>query len=302
MTWPVRPQRHPGAVAVDGGGPHRPFRAVTRTDTPAPRAPSPRPPAGRIEGGIEVEVLVLGPVVVRGAARPFRRARTLDLVVYLAMHPGGAGNDAWATALWPDRVMSAATLHSTSSAARRSLGRGAAGQDHLPRLRGGLRLGPSVGSDWARLAELARSTDAERWATGLGLVRGRPFDGLGSPDWVILEGVGAEVEDTVVRLALRLAGHRLAAGDGAGSAWAARRGLLACPFDERLYRALMQAADAEGHPAGVESAMDELLRALGGSNAARSEPEGLVHAETAELYRTLSRRRRGAAGRPVARR
>jgi DNA-binding SARP family transcriptional activator len=252
--------------------------------------------------GPGVEVVVLGPVAVRGADRPLRRARTLDLVVYLAMHPGGVGNDAWATALWPDRAMSAPTLHSTSSAARRALGRDAAGRDHLPRHRGGLRLAPSVVSDWARLAASARSDRLECWTAGLSLVRGRPFDGLGSPDWVVLEGLGAEVEDTVVRLALRTGDRQLAAGDAAGAAWSARKGLLACPFDERLYRLLMRAADAEGHPAGVESAMAELQVVLGGSRDPDSGPDSGVHAETAALYRALSRRSGAAAERSAARR
>ena len=69
----------------------------------------------------------------------------------------------------------------------------------------------------------------------------------------------------------------------------ARRGLLASPFDERLYRLLLRAADAEGNPAGVESVMTELLRLLGDA-----------HPQTADLYLALTRRV-PAAGRPLAR-
>ena len=63
----------------------------------------------------EVEVLVLGAVEVRGNARQFTRAWAKELVIYLAMHPDGVSNDTWATALWPDRLMAASSLHSTAS-------------------------------------------------------------------------------------------------------------------------------------------------------------------------------------------
>src|SRR5579871_2265150 len=87
-------------------------------------------------GPVEIEVAVLGPTLVRGSATPFSRTSALELVAYLAMHPGGAANDAWATALWPDRLMAPATLYSTASAARRGLGTASNGVDHLPRAHG----------------------------------------------------------------------------------------------------------------------------------------------------------------------
>ena len=245
--------------------------------------------------GVEVWVSVLGPVGIAGAARPFRRAWSLDLVVYLALHPNGASTDQWSTALWPDRLMAPSTLYSTASAARRSLGRRSAGGDHLPHGHGRLRLADSVGTDVRRLAELAERPDPAGWREGLTAVRGRPFAGLRSPDWTILEGFVAEIEDLVVRTALRLGEQRLAEGDGPGAAWAARRALLASPFDERLYRILLRAADLEGNPAGVESTMAELLLvfgepAVGGPPARQFVGHRLpVHPETASLYRALSR-------------
>src|SRR5580704_2248898 len=107
----------------------------------------------------EIEVAVLGPVEVRGMPTRFTRSASLELVVYLALHPFGADNDAWATALWPDRVMAPATLHSTASAARRALGPAATGFDHLPRAHGRLRLGRSVTTDWRRFEVLAAAAD-----------------------------------------------------------------------------------------------------------------------------------------------
>jgi hypothetical protein len=75
-------------------------------------------------------------------------------------------------------------------------------------------------------------------------------------------------------------------GDAAGAEWSARQGLLVCPYDERLYRVLMRAADLAGNPAGVETTMTELLQLVGGD----VEPYDSVHPETYDLYRSLSRR------------
>jgi Bacterial transcriptional activator domain len=264
----------------------------------------------------EVDVGILGPAEIRGAAGPFVRAWSLELVAYLVMHPRGATSDEWATALWPDRLMAAPTLYSTASAARRALGRSRSGADHLPRRHGRLQLSPTVGSDWQRLRVLAAGPTTDDWERALSLVRGRPFEGLRDPDWAVLEGIVAEVEDGVVDLALRLAEHRLGLGDGRRAAWAARRGLLASPYDERLYRILLRAADLEGNPAGVEAAMAELLLLVAGGDggclvtAVRTPLTGrhlplvvtdLVHPDTAALYRALSRRRTAASGRAVAR-
>ena len=253
----------------------------------------------------EVEIRVLGPVGVDGAAHPFRRPWALELVVYLAFHRDGVTSDTWAAALWPDRLLADPTRHSTASAARRALGRSADGQDHLPRAHGVLRLCPTVATDWDRFERLAREPDPASWSAALSLVRGRPFDGLRSPDWTVLEGVAARVEDGVVQTALRLAGHHLEAGEGHAAELALRRALLASPYDERLYRRLLEAADRQGNPGGVESAMAELVRLVRGdvpvrgpvgregtrSGRAEADPTVWVHPETAAVYRSLTRRR-----------
>ena len=98
------------------------------------------------------------PWTILGAARQFTRAWAMELVVYLAVHPGGVSNEQWATALWPEKTMAPASLHSTASAARRSLGTSASGEDHLPRSRGRLALGPDVQTDWDMFVDLSRSS------------------------------------------------------------------------------------------------------------------------------------------------
>lgn len=242
----------------------------------------------------EVEVRFLGPVDVVGAARPFSRVWALDLVVYLATRRAGASNDEWQAALWPDRVLAAPSLHSTASAARRSLGTATDGTDHLPRAHGRLELGQGVTSDWARFQALSRSDDPKDWEEALNLVRGRPFHGLRSPDWPVLEGITATIESSVVDVASRYAEHVLSEGTSAAKAeHGARQALLVSPYDERMYRILLRTADALGNPEGVEAAMRELVTLV----ADDIEPYDAVHPETWELYSSLSRRsrfRRGA--------
>lgn len=240
-----------------------------------------------------VEVQILGPVQVVGAERPFSRAWTLDLVVYLALHPAGATTEQWSTALWPDRLMAPASLHSTASAARRALGTDAEGADHLPHGHGRLRLAPSVTSDWQAFTASAAEAGPEGWRRSLALVRGRPFDGLRAVDWAILEGVLPVIESSVVDVANQLASWALEIGDAATAQWAARQGLLVSPYDERLYRVLLRAADLAGNPAGVESTMAELVRLV----AEDLEPYDAVHPDTLALYRTLSRRAEQASRR-----
>jgi DNA-binding SARP family transcriptional activator len=264
-----------GAPAMGGNG----APASGSGDLPARDADD--PPVGA-----EVLVRVLGPVTVEGAERPFARAWTLDLVVYLALHQGGATTEQWSTALWPDRLMAAASLHSTASAARRALGAGPDGTDHLPRSHGRLQLAPSVTTDWSMFEQWADDPRPDRWRRALGLVRGRPLQGLRSVDWAILEGILPTIESTVVDVAERFALVCLDAGDPATAQWAARRGLAVCPYDERLYRILLRAADQAGNPAGVEAVMAELVRVV----AEDVEPYDAVHPETLALYRSLTRR------------
>jgi DNA-binding SARP family transcriptional activator len=276
----------PDAAALDGS-PGRPGRPAWSGMSKRSFAPPEMKPTGLPGGDREIEVAVLGQIEIRGAARDFTRAWAKELVVYLAMHPNGASNEAWATALWPDRLMAPSSLHSTASVARRSLGRARNGLDHLPHSHGRLALADTAGTDWDRFVALADADDIRSWRSALELVRGRPFEGLRSSDWPILEGIGPAIESAVVDLSGRLAGAYLSVRDPRGAEWSARKGLLASPYDERLYRMLMRAADLGGNPAGVEAVMSELVRLV----ADDIEPLDSVHPSTMDLYRSLTRRR-----------
>jgi DNA-binding SARP family transcriptional activator len=278
--------------AISMSAPDVPTDANSPVDDPDSEGSLLGPDAGEVvekasvAPAASVVVRVLGPIEVSGAARQFTRAWALELVVYLAVHKHGVSNEQWPTALWPDRVMAPASLHSTASAARRCLGSDPTGADLLPRARGRLALSDRVETDWDRFTRLARSERPADWKAAIALIRGRPFDGLRSPDWVVLEGIAATIEAAVVDLACRYATHCLDRLDPREAEWAARQALRVSPYDERLYRVLLRAADVAGNPAGVESVMAELVRLV----AEDIEPFDAVHPETADLYRSLSRR------------
>jgi DNA-binding SARP family transcriptional activator len=242
-----------------------------------------------IHDGVEVDVL--GPVVVGGAAGPFHRAAARELVVYLAFHRGGVRHAEWSLAIWPERPVSLATAHSTSSDARRALGRDSAGRPHLPR-GVALRLGDSVTTDVERFASLAATDDPQRLLGAMGLIRGPLFAGLRRIDWAVFDGTQSEIEAMVVRTALRGADAfvRLGSGDQAESM--IRRALQVSPYDERLYRALLVATAAQGNRVRLHAAMAQLLTLAGEASRppARTPvqaPADCLHPATTDLYRDL---------------
>ncbi len=254
-----------------------------------------------------VEVAVLGPVAVRGAAEAFHRSAALELVVYLALHRRGVRHAEWALAIWPDRSVSPSTVHSTCSDARRALGRAQDGTAHLPR-GATLRLRESVTTDVERFASLSASADPEPLLRAMRLIRGPLFDGLHRTDWAVFDGTQSDIESMVARTALRGADALVRCGRGAEAAWMVRRALLVSPYDERLYRALLRATSAQGNRAGLRSAMAELRTLAGevGSRPARPSgrrretvPEDCLHPETTALYRDLLEGPSAAGGHPA---
>jgi len=238
---------------------------------------------------LPVEVGLLGNVQVNGALESFRHRRRLtELVAFLAMHPEGTTTDTFATALWPERRVPVQTLANRLSETRRALG---LASDGRPRLRKEARRHRlvDVDTDWDRFKDLAaEERGAESWRRALALVRGRPFDGLERGEWAQLEGFTAAIEASVVDLACRLGEHSLERGDAGLAHWAALQGLLASPWDERLYRLLMRAADGLGNRGGVDAALRSLAVAL----ELEGDPLLGIHPETSALYRRLTSRSR----------
>jgi hypothetical protein len=144
-----------------------------------------------------------------------------------------------------------------------------------------------VETDWDRFKNLSsQEGGADSWASALALVRGRPFDGLDRGEWAQLEGHVSAVEASVVSLACRLGEHALNRGEGGVAHWAALQGLLVSPWDERLYRLLMRAADELGNRGGVDAALRGLALAL----ELEGDPLLGIHPETSALYRSLTSR------------
>jgi DNA-binding SARP family transcriptional activator len=238
-----------------------------------------------------VEVAVLGPVVVGGMAGSFHRPAARELVVYLAFHPDGVRHAEWSLAIWPERPVSSATAHSTSSDLRRALGRDANGNPHLPR---GvtLRLGDAVTTDVERFASLATADDPQQLLGAMGLIRGPLFAGLRRADWAVFDGTQSAIDSLVVRTALRGADVfvRLRRGDEAE--WIVRQALRVSPYDERLYRALLLATAAQGNRVRLRAAMAQLQTLAGEATpppartAAHAQADCL-HPATTGLYRDL---------------
>jgi hypothetical protein len=225
-----------------------------------------------------VEVAVLGPVLVRGAAGPFRRSAARDLVVYLAFHRRGVRHAEWSMALWPERPVSLSTAHSTSSDARRALGCDGEGRLHLPR---GveLRLGDAVTTDVEHFGSLATEDDPDQILRAMRLIRGPLFSGLHRADWAIFDGTHANIEALVVRTALRGA-------------------------DAFVRLALLMATAAQGNRVRLHSAMAQ-LRTLAGDLAcppartAPLTPSDSLHPATTALYRDLLLGSPAAGGHPA---
>ncbi len=250
-----------------------------------------------------IEVAVLGPVLVRGAAGPFRRSAARELVVYLAFHRQGVRHAEWSLAIWPERPVSLATAHSTSSDARRALGGDADGRPHLPR-GVDLRLGDSVTTDVEHFASLAAGDDPQQHLEAMRLVRGPLFAGLHRTDWAVFDGTLSEIEALVVRTALRGADALVERGLGDEAEWIVRQALHVSPYDERLYRALLVATAAQDNRVRLRSAMAQ-LRTLAGEGV-RPPARTAVHATaeclhpaTMALYRDLLSGSPAAGGHPA---
>jgi DNA-binding SARP family transcriptional activator len=249
-----------------------------------------QPPPPPVAGRAAIEIRILGRVDLAGASR-IERSKSIELIVYLALHPQGVTPDELWEVLWPDRPVNRGTLHTTVTAARTGLGRAPDGTRYLPDAHDGhYRLSQQAGLDWARFHGLIASGEddgpdgLEALRSALELVRGVP---LTSPtgrgyEWAVVHRT--EMETVVAEVAERLALRYLDVGDHRQANWAARRGLLASPYDERLYRVLMRAADAAGNPAGVDAIWKELLTVL---DADLDLVDDELHPETIALYAGL---------------
>lgn len=244
---------------------------------------------------VDIEVRVLGPVVIHGA-EPINRRRTTEIITYLALHPRGLTPDQLKTAIWPEAMPTQDTFNVTIHRARSALGLDREGRHHIPHAvtsDRGYTVGPHVTTDLAIFTDLvvrSRSTadETEEEALlhrALDLLRGPPFDGARGYEWAFTEGTVVEAEAMISDAAHRLAQLALSRGDADTAAWAAMQGLKAVPGSEPLYRDRMEAAHLNGDPAAVDRIVEELCRYI-----ETQDPLDDLHPDTIDLWHRIGRR------------
>jgi len=156
----------------------------------------------------------------------------------------------------------------------------------------GWRLDDTISCDWQRFQALASGTREDRIAA-LELVRGQPFDGF-TDEWVDIEMFRTDMVAAVIDLSAAVAETALDDDDPTLAFRVARAGLRASPYEERLFRLAMRAADEEGSTGKLRALMNELQHVLD----VQVEPDDRIQRETIALYEELTstdrRRVRGA--------
>ncbi|MBA3288987.1 MAG: hypothetical protein H0U21_13385, partial [Acidimicrobiia bacterium] len=229
-------------------------------------------------------VRLLGPVGVvdgRGAAVPFGRSKTLELVTWLALHREHSTRQGARTALWELDVRDA-TFANVVSEARRSMAR---------------HVAPPEGAEWLgrTLTEVLPLHDAV--VTDADLVRARvehartlppdlaidtlrpavelivdaPFAGTGYL-WPDPEGLTSNLVLLATGAATDLAGHCLSMGDVDGVFWATGQGLKVLPGHEELIGLRMRAHARAGDLSGVRLEWQSYERVLDADRWGDGEP------------------------------
>lgn len=225
---------------------------------PTPRA-RPVPPAGQQTSnrtGEPPRLLLLGSVDVLGvndAAAPGRRRRLIELVAFLALHPG-ATPAAVDEAMWPGARVVEDTRHALTTRGRRWLGKADDDREYLELFTTakGYRLHPDITCDWHDFLALARKgLDAgpggiEDLTAALALVRGRPFHGIDPRDYAWAEPDIQEMISTITDVAFALAELHRRSGHHQAAQAAAMSGLAAAPTHEALWDTAIEAARWRG--------------------------------------------------------
>ena len=215
-----------------------------------------------------LHVRLLGRPRVTGWLTPPKGTRPEEIVVYLAAaRPGGVHRDRLIDALWDGERVKPKALYNHLVAIRRHAGN----PEIITNDNSTYRLADCVESDWDQfcaLSEQASTLDGqtrlETLRGALDLVNGKPFDvAETSYAWVAGEGVVSHIEVAISDLAAILATEALEAEDTALAIFAARKGLLACPWLLRMYGYIIEAHALAGNVDLVEHAWREVIRTAG---------------------------------------
>ena len=238
-------------------------------------------------------VNVLGRVEIAGlpaGASSNRRARAMEFVAYLALHPGASAHEI-DEAIWPGRRVAKEMRNSFVSRVRNWLGTDSDGQPFLPLVgdHRDYRLSQAVGCDWHDFLLLAREGLAsgpggtDLLERALSLVRGRPFLGVDPTTYIWAEADTQEMVSAVVDVAHVLSALQLGHGDSRAAQDAAARGLLAEPGSEVLHCNAIRAAAARGDSVEI-ARLSVRLRA----QIESIDPDGGLAEATADLLRQVA--------------
>jgi DNA-binding SARP family transcriptional activator len=267
-SWSARPTHRPPHLSpsfmiVSA----RAAEALVNGRAVAPEQPS---PVARAASAPEValpappQISVLGPLTITGANRSRRglRAKALELIAYLALHPRPVQRDELLEAFWPgdDPRRARPRLRQAVRDARRLLGTAIVGENECYWLD---RAAVDVDLDkLERLLLEAKTAELEHAQAlterALQLFRGEPL--LGS-DYAWGDSEVPRLRATFVDLLEQVARQRFRAGEARAALDAAERGLNVDTLNESLWRLAMEAENALGLREAV-SERYERLRAL----------------------------------------
>jgi hypothetical protein len=229
-------------------------------------------------------VRVLGPVSVTdrdGVVVEFERSKSLELVVWLALHRDRPTRSAARTALW-DLDVRAATFANVVSDARRGLARAVLpleGDEWIARtMSEDLPLHSYVVTDAellaARLVRARTMPDAaaiEILRPGIEFLRALPLSGTNFL-WSDSEGHTSALVVLAMSAATEMAERCLAVGDVDGVFWATGQGLKVLAGHEELIALRMRAHAGRGDLAGVRSEWASYERALAADTWTSPDP------------------------------
>jgi DNA-binding SARP family transcriptional activator len=210
------------------------------------------------------QISVLGPLTISGAKRSRRglRARALELIAYLALHPRPVQRDELLEAFWPgeDPRLTRPRLRQAVRDARRLLGTAIAGEHEsywLDRAQADVDL-----DELERLLAAANMATPEHaqalMASALRLFQGEPLAGA---DYAWSETELPRLRASFVDLLEQVGRRRLDCGKGRAALELAERGLDVDALNESLWRLAMEAESALGLREAVVERY-ERLRAL----------------------------------------
>jgi hypothetical protein len=234
----------------------------------------------------------MGPIEISGFRQRNDRRIVDELLVYLVLHDTHHRSAEQIQAgVWPvsgsHANVARKTFHNYLSELRRFVG-----PEHLPdaSVAGGYLM-EGVESDWVTFQKLDRQADtvgAEEaralQTQALGLVRGRPFEGVPADayEWVDEEHLRTTMTIAVAKCAQRLGDDFFEAGDFVGAENAASSGLRGAPDDFGLWDLGARAIDARGDRTALGRWLTDAAQHLDPADMKRIRA-GLTHQDPSEM-------------------